>query len=50
MHKLAQSADSLLAGVDYVVVVVVVVRSGEGAGNVGCNVLGGSCDYTCASG
>ena len=48
MHKLAQSADSLLAGVDYVVVVV--VRSGEGAGNVGCNVLGGSCDYTCASG
>ena len=49
MHKLAQSADSLLAVVDYVVVVVV-VRSGEGAGNVGGNVLGGSCDYTCASG
>ena len=48
MHKLAQSADSLLAVVDYVVVVV--VRSGEGAGNVGGNVLGGSCDYTCASG
>ena len=46
MHKLAQSADSLLAVVDYVVVVV--VRSG--AGNVGGNVLGGSCDYTCASG
>ena len=44
MHKLAQSADSLLAVVDYV---VVVVRSG--AGNVGGNVLGGSCDNTCAS-